>query len=574
MGNEKNKLIVYKHGYELGYDFMSDICAVDAEVYAETGEGARYRGEGGSFIFALCDSRIIGCACFSFEGTDVIINSITVLPDFQRRGVGKNLLRRLFAHLAKETEDGRVIKNAYAYAHTEQFKALLRYLHFVKIGGGKNGTPYMRYTLNDYAETNMYLFVPFFVNGNLDPANLLSCDGEDNSYLELLAEISNKEFSSLSADIKRGFIGKEKFIIVDDNDKKVLCDNKECKIYLTAYKNFYVATIALTGLGYEPATVLHQAAGNTLYINSDGKKLPFNIYLAQRFGLKQTCQRRCVNMTGAARCFRQAYGAKCFTTLTAKPQESRLAHMLACEYYAIKDMDETLTSEMFFEKARRNLEEHQFSQIYASEKSVVYVLTEPEKNRLLHEARMAFIIELLSLQICALSSNYDEVVAGLDKREFSRRTIENVNFRYSRAAMLWDINNFRYLSAKNIFGALSKEFGISTLKQELNENLNTFEKMTVMDLQKKVEQHSKSSKKLLAFFSVVAGITALSSLVNLFYNAVTQKDGGSVTALIVCAAAAAALGVTGIFLTARNNRRMEREKDARCHPKNCKHDKK
>jgi len=544
---------------------MPEISAIDADVHFGKNIASEFCMPCNSYILAICDSQIIGYIRYSYAEKNVFINSIAVSPEFQRQEIGKNLLLRLFAFLSKESQcDNKQIQNVYSYALTEEGKTFFSKANFTKLKKEHGGKPLMRYTLDNFSETNMYLFVPFFVNGELESANLTRIDEEDNSYLEQLNHISNREFSSFSAEMKRCFIAKEKFIIVDEEDEKVLCDDRECKIYLTAYRNFYVATIAFKNLGYEPTAVIHQAAGNMLYISVDGEKISFSVYLAKYFNLKYSCAVRCVNMTGKARCFRQAYNVKCFTTLTVKPLESHLEHMLSCDCYGTGGMDEIVTSSVFFEKARRNLEEHQFTQIYASEKSVVYVLTNPPKDRLLHESRMIFVIELLSLQICAFNSNYEEIVNGLDKREFSRQTIENVNFRYSRAAKLWDINNFRFLPAKNVFGVLTNEFGIPKLKDELNENLNIFEKMTAMDLQKRMEQHSKSSKVLLTVFSVLAGIVALSSMVNLFYKAIVEKSSESTISLIICGIALWLMAMLSFILVSHRKRDSLHEKDAKC----------
>ena len=421
-------------------------------------------------------------------------------------------------------------------------------------------------------KTNLYLFVPFFVNGELNVDDLPTAEDGDNSYLEQLDSVSKREFGGLSADLKRRFIAEEKFIITDEYEN-ILYGDKECKIYLTAYKNFYVAVIAFTGLGCEPTTVIHQAAGGALFIKgADGEKLPFNAYLSQRFGLRYSCEKQCVNMIGEARCFRQSYGVKCFTSLTAKPRESHLAHMLSCDCYEVSGAGETATSGVFFEKARRNYGGRQFTQICAAEKSVVCV-SDSEKDRLRRESRMIFIIELLSLQICAFSSNYEEVVNGLDKREFTRQIIDSINFRYSRAARLWDINNFKYPASKNVFEALTAEFGIPSLKAALGENLDTFEKMTAMESQKMVEQHTKTSNTFFTFFSVLAGFIALSSVVNLFYNAIFGRP-ESIVALAVCGAFAVLLGFTALMVISRQKKRAARNKEAKCSEANCKHNKK
>ena len=424
-----------------------------------------------------------------------------------------------------------------------------------------------------YKSANMYLFVPFFVNGELDIDNLPAAEDGDNSYLEQLDLVSKREFGGLSADLKRRFIADEKFIIADESGN-VPCGEKDCKIYLTAYKNFYVAVIAFAGLDCEPTRVIHQAAGGALFVKgAAGEKLPFNEYLSLYFGLKFSCEKRCVNMIGEARCFRQSYGVKCFTSLTAKPKESHLAHMLSCDCYEISGAGESVTNGVFFEKARRNYGGRQFAQIHAAEKSVVCV-SDSEKDRLVRESRMIFIIELLSLQICAFNSNYDEVVNGLDKREFTSQIIDSINFRYSRAAKLWDFNNFKYPTSKNIFEALTAEFGIPALKAALSENLSTFEKMTAMESQKQVEQHTKTSNTFFTFFSVLAGFIALSSTVNLFYNAFVRKTVESVAALTVCGVFVVLFGAAAIIAVTRQRKRAEREKAAKCSGADCKHNNK
>jgi GNAT superfamily N-acetyltransferase len=442
---------------------------------------------------------------------DIFIISAVVAPEYQGNGIGKKMMDQFFSFLSKKIQTGYKIRNIYAYAYTAAGEALCESVGLKKVKQAGMAI-LMRYQYDDFSAANMFLFVPFTINSKFD----LSSERND-AFVDELKRISEVEFDAeLSHKLEYQFVETRKFVIIDDTGN-IICTEKNVRIYMIYYKIFCIVILSFQKLKFEPTAILNQASLDKLLIADGDKNILFKDYMRQRFNLIDT------NL------------ARCLTSLVKKPSEIHLAYMLACESYVNSYVVSQLIAPEFYEKARRNIAQYDFSEIYVSEKSVVYVLNPmiDMAERGTYECLMIFVMELLMLQLCAISANYEEIIKSLDDMTFEESTIENVYSRFSQAALLWDINNFRFLAAKRLASHVAAEFGIPQLKDEYYANLGVFEKLLAMHSQKQIQRYSKNTQRYFTFFSVLSGITALGSIVTFVHDVVIYGFGKSFITLLL-----------------------------------------
>jgi len=349
----------------------------------------------------------------------------------------------------------------------------------------------MRHMSDDLKDINIFLFIPFVA----DKENYKIKDAEKDeysiNYLEALKKATKTEFNEpFSEKMERFYLGTEKFI-VDDRFEK------DCHIFLTRYNFFYIATIAFYPVDFEPTNILTQASINKLSINRDGENTLCK-YFDKYHGLKLS----------------PAGGARCFTSLTEKPIYEHLAYIMACEPYKTKGHVNTpIIARYFYDKLHRNLANYESDQIFASGKNVVCIFTDTKKTRLEHESLVIFILELITLQLCVINANYVKIMDELEETNYSQEIVENVNGWYSSAAKLWNIENYKFLTAKRLAKDIAKEFGLPLLKKEYNANLEIYEKLTTMESQKAIERNSRNIQILILIFTILSGISAIIGII-------------------------------------------------------------
>jgi hypothetical protein len=177
------------------------------------------------------------------------------------------------------------------------------------------------------------------------------------------------------------------------------------------------------------------------------------------------------------------------------------------------------------------------------------------KDRLDYESLMIFIMELLSLQLSAITSCYREIMSAMEKMKFSTATIEQVNIRFSRGIALWDINNFIYPAARKLFEKIALEFGIPKLKEEHRTNLSTFEKLAAMKSQKEIQRTSQTTQNYFMFFSVLSAIGTLGMIVGLVFDSSEGILSAIITLILGCITTA--LFITTLLLAKRNARQLQ-----------------
>jgi len=177
-----NPMIEYKFPCEVEYDFIPDILQIDAQVYDAKLQGtyesvnARFKANKDSYVLAFNNSKLIGYICFfpvsadfnqkleegqtvfddnisskdiveyseNIEHTIFLISAVTK-PEFHGKGIGTELMRRLFSFLSEKKQDGYAIKSIFSFAYTAGGEALCRKFGFDEIKMFSSGPKLMRY---------------------------------------------------------------------------------------------------------------------------------------------------------------------------------------------------------------------------------------------------------------------------------------------------------------------------------------------------------------------------------------------------------------------------------------------
>lgn len=482
--------------------------------------GERVASQAGKSAVCLTEQDILA-GYKKKEAFDVFIMSIAVLPDHQNKGIEKELIQRLFAFLSDKIQTGCRLRRLHIYAYTDSWADLLVAAGFtfskknIKYTDSSAVVEHMQYKYDDFSKTNLYLFVPLFFETSLDKFNT----GNKDNYIKQIEYVSQNEFRrEISGRIKRFKMQHElryELLLVDDADCNPILDNnenpivKEFNLYFTYYKDFCVAILVFEDLSIDPTFLLSQSSMNELclirFTNKNGtveEKRSFTNFVADQLSIQSND-------------VRQAGTIRSMTSLVEKPTETHLAFMMACECYTESEyMTARLNNRAdFYQKANIDHSQYEYYQLYVSERNAVIVLTHPGDNRLREESTIIFIIELITLQLCAISSIYNETIDSLGKTTYSESQTKLLSQRFNNAALLWNVNNFVFLGAKKEFEIITNEFEIPHLKKECQLNLNILERISLVESQRHTE---------IVILMIITGLTALLALLISGYVAFVQ----------------------------------------------------
>ena len=357
-------------------------------------------------------------------------------------------------------------------------------------------------------------------------------------YLNELYEVTELEFDNeLSRQIKRCYLGEYIFTLIDEN-----CTDRGKKwfsLYALSYEDFYIAVLGFDNFGDDPTWILDQASMNDLRVSENEKESEYDFtdFFKKKIAEKMGIEVKGIEKLGETRCM---------TSLVKKPLEIHLAYMMACERYTETAYVETrLTGSEFYERANVNISQYLLSEVYVSERNVVLIFNPDKKckerecenknfdehlnkcikshrfedncfgSRVNHDCLMFFVMELLTLQLCAIYSVYYEIIRDFENKDFSEAKVDCVNESFSKAVRLWDCDNFSYLGAKKEYEKISEEFGIPRLREDNKANMDIFEKIVTVKTQRQTEEISRRTGRIILFFTIISGLTASSVLVGL-----------------------------------------------------------
>jgi len=321
-------------------------------------------------------------------------------------------------------------------------------------------------------------------------------------YLDNLKEVSEYEFNPLiSTHIHREYLGKVDLVIRNMYECVEYDEPVGSYFCLYYYRNFYIAVVFINKLKMDPTVLLSQvSAEDNITLSEHGRSDPQDII---------ELLRKTLNVDKGK--IHKAGEIRSMTSLVMKPSELHLTFMMACENFPVSEYLKVPTPFIgaeFFKKSNKNLAQYHLGQIYASQKNVVFIYDNSIKERYECENLLLFIIELLMLQNCSINHVNYRVLKALDKNDFTTATVESINFRFSNAALLWDVSSFSYLTSRQIYEEIAAEFGIPRLKEEYRINYSFFEKMASSMSQKRIQ-------KYMIVFTTISGFTAVRAFTSL-----------------------------------------------------------
>jgi len=559
----------FKRSGSIGTDFLADIVKIKRTTNSSVPQHldeylALYKANSESYILVYHDYEVVGYACFfpitnnlsnkienaevvnrydikaddviSYpeskvqetedikrgNGLSIFLYSIVMLTNHRSHRVGAGLLKEIFDFLTKKTQEGCHIEKIYSFADSNYARSWL-----VGIAGfsnkDENGskTGRLEYTFDSFDETNMFLYIPFYIDTKYKEIHkkidkLQEPEHESvKKYFNGLTEALKYEIrSEISEKIERRYLGKEELIIKNEY-KYVEYEDRKCHICLYYYKCFYIAVLYIENLGMDPTVLLSQVSlgYKQIKIKYGNKDINIGLYIREKIKIRKNESDGRIKSGG---------DIHCVTSLIKKPAVTHLAFMMACENIPVSKyikLPTPLTGPEFFNKACTNLAQYGLGQVYASGKNVVYIFDKINKDRKETEILLLLVMELLMLQYCSIYSVNFEIMLALDKGEFFTATINSVNRRYSCAAMLWDFDNYSYLTSKQIHGLIAEEFGIPRLRDEYKNNFNIFEKTATSRAQNIIQW-------LVVSLTALAGVSAVKPIMEviLFNMPASARD--------------------------------------------------
>lgn len=206
-------------------------------------------------------------------------------------------------------------------------------------------------------------------------------------------------------------------------------------------------------------------------------------------------------------------------------QERQLEYLLAGETANSEHADYKISNNAVLDKAKNNLAKYDFYELYASQKSVVYLLNEFKENfveNIGSEALLIFICEIAILQNSAISRINMQIIDELmlNSNISSRKTLK-LQVEFGKTILLWDNSVYKYFMAQELSNDIVSAFETNELMEEYRKNSSHIEQIAAL----KNGIASDIQGKILNF---LAFVLSLSELIQLLSGVVAYIKGKEV----------------------------------------------
>lgn len=520
-------------------DAVSNVNALDHLVYSNEFTGTeesirgRYNKNKESFVLAFDSDLLVGYICFfpvrnSFVKTiekninpsddsidpkevlpytkdethNIYIISIVVHPNYQHNKIGSTLVEKMFEFFDLKIRNNYKISNIYATVISLAGNKLLSKFGFEVINeelGTLNKV--LKYRYDDFEKTNVYALYP--CRGN---ANALYSQFKTDDFIMELEKVSNDEILEWANKFSRYYIGEFETEVKTDNHIFIAVLKTKC--YITVYKGIRVVYFIWNNIGIDPTYLLDNLS--TEIISFDKGK---NIHeILSTFGLKQVNE------------------AKYFTTLIHNPRKKHMMFLLAAEEYIQGKVNQDIISSHYASLSEDNIAQYEFSDIYASDRSIVYVynpLLEEELEdpnvRQKYEIYMLFILEILLLQISAISLSTHQIGEYINQNNYAKSNITSITIMYSDYMDLWKVKKYKYSLPKHLAKQIAERFNIESISEEFDLNMRYYSDIASLKSQAASDKISKSTKKYFTFFTLLSCFSTLNIIVGLIFSAFVEE---------------------------------------------------
>lgn len=157
-----------------------------------------------------------------------------------------------------------------------------------------------------------------------------------------------------------------------------------------------------------------------------------------------------------------------------KKSRKEIAYLLAGESAYSNHIDYKLRKKTIEELTRKNISKYNFYELYASQRSVVYLLDEFPEDRLekfKKESLLLYICEVAVLQNAAIGRINKQIVNELmEQVDISARRTLKLQIEFGKSVLLWDNHIYKYYMSQKISDDIVNAFGTRQLMEEYKQN--------------------------------------------------------------------------------------------------------
>lgn len=206
-------------------------------------------------------------------------------------------------------------------------------------------------------------------------------------------------------------------------------------------------------------------------------------------------------------------------------KEEQVAYLLAGETASSEYIDYKINPGKINELVKNNISKYDFYELYASQKSLVYLLKDFSSNildNIENEALLLYICEVAMLQNAAISRINSQIIDELlQNSDISSRKTLKLQVEFGKTILLWDNMIFNYSMSQELSNDIVHAFGTDKLLEEYKRNSTHIEQIASL----KSGIASDVEGKIL---NILAFILSISQLIELIENIVNYASGYSI----------------------------------------------
>lgn len=350
------------------------------------------------------------------------------------------------------------------------------------------------------------IFIMLPVTGKLSVA-VRSQDKFLTTYNSILNETSQYECDKKFADtIERSIVNKIKISYMSDEYdflKKEWIDAYCCYVY-QKNSNLGILQIFLPLCEKDDTQIGDIAFSGHLNIKQDDIVYTIENY-AKSIGLAISGKHRII-----------------YCNSIEKKTEEQVGYLLAGETACSEHSNYKIRPEKLEELSSNNMAQYDFYELYASQRSIVFLLkefTNSFANNLEREALLLFICEIAILQNAAISRINEQIVDELmQNSNISASKTLKLQVEFGKTILLWDNTIYKYYLSQELSNNIVKAFGTDKLLEEYNRNSKHIEQIASL----KSGISSDIEGKIL---NVLAFVLSISELCQLIKKIIAYSNG-------------------------------------------------
>lgn len=355
-----------------------------------------------------------------------------------------------------------------------------------------------------------------FYPASLNVANIPGTPCSDDKLIKEIDKTTKNEFyGDFIKTIERRILPKVRIIEKDDNGINTNVPPYECTVLITLYRASVSVNLTIFDINWDITNVLNQVSSGNLCVEYQGKEQNIVDYLCG-FGITVFSDAKCL-----------ITASKEEPTLMDKEENKDYKYyILAGEAFHSKQFNYRIKADDFRKSASVNVARYNFSDIYLSRKNVLFHIqeeVEESKDRFIYSVLMIFIMEIIVLQIAALKRINENIKNDFaDEKLKDISAVKEINEDMNKYLSLWDINNFYYQMAQDLFALVLNAFKVDEIKAEYIHNSQVLQNIIgirkAFSEEQETNRKTKINKITQRFFQIFALIGIISTLDKVMYT--------------------------------------------------------